>query len=1032
MRTHVLIAAAFMASMPAGLAESTPPLWLTSSGQQPPRLYLFWQSGWTPLRSRKHIDLVRPNPPDLFQYVESSGLNTGVPHKSMCPAPASHEIRWHYEKDKPGKKPQTEFKPRWFTTEEYAARIAGGAKDVKWVMDETGAYGIAPYICASKLEGEREKRLRFWAFYDHWPLYEQWYGPKPAADPWEWVRFRPDYKLKHMWAFYKPQTDGSRIYSACPHSPFTEYLANLVKIGANNGLKGVFVDNPGCLCVCKYCQPEWQKYLRRRFSPAEMKRYFGIDRYEDAKLASKPFDVESKRFWAYSAGKLLAALREAGESVRGKGNFWICPNGSPIEFVPSNTGCGLIEWAEQGAFQVGVRENNRMIEGQERTRLTPTLYFNADDDLILGHKMLRGLRSSQAWAAPLRSHVLQGNDDNFYNLSAAETLAFDGVLCDCGAPWYPTRARKPFYDFYRAHESLLRSGDSVAEVGVVVAFNELYRDPADSVRELRLVTDWLSEARVLWDAIPHDGWSPDALSKYRVVFVPNVRMLDDAEVETFLQFAKQGGALVLSGDVGVAYRCGAARVESAFAEQLPARTRDAGSAVASLGKGKIAHCPRGFADVDLPDGYQGTDVRCSQPARALIRESNRRAFLDCLNAVAGSGLSAIDSPGPRAVRIAARWWREDGNRAAMAVHLANYDLEMHTAARKYYRVVRAPSTLRPAKDVSVAVPVPRGYRAVGVEWCELPEQKTKPLRSVALQDGVQFTVPRVGSYSFAVVRLLAGRERDGSTLARVRGPRTSAAGALPAIESTGEPGRDVTYAAAAPAELDQVLHVAPGTPVVVSGQAGRALEVRIDRPGQPSPDPIIWVPLRSFDVSAEADRGAARWLRFWLVSPSGGIAASGAVQANRSTLISVPAQETGRYALMTEGGLGSLAVSTNGRALMAVAAPLEFEDPNERVYFRVPRDAKQIQLNCSGLDYKLHMKVLDGAGEVRFERDDFNYHTLAHKITVPPGQAGKVWSLTFTTQTPPSRRSGRRTKIDLMPPLAGFVSPHAGRLAVLE
>jgi len=61
------------------------------------------------------------------------------------------------------------------------------------------------------------------------------------------------------------------------------------------------------------------------------------------------------------------------------------------------------------------------------------------------------------------SVIGQGLDEGFYNLAAAETLAFDGCFCDGGAPWYPTTARKPFHDFYRAQESLLRSAESVAD-----------------------------------------------------------------------------------------------------------------------------------------------------------------------------------------------------------------------------------------------------------------------------------------------------------------------------------------------------------------------------------------------------------------------------------------------------------------------------------------------------------------------------------------------------------------------------------------
>ncbi len=1065
MRTHCL---AFLWMIAAVLPlascladEDSVPLWLKAQGAQPPRLYLFWQSGWTPKSNPNHVPLVSGNKPDLFQYPESSGISTGLPHQSMCPAPGTQKTRWSYEKDEPSATPppasqaadaaslerraaSLERRAAYWSTSDYAARLSEGRDAVAWVLKETGAYGLAPYVCAVKIEGEREKRLRFWAFYDHWDLYKDWYGPRPSADPWDWVQFRPDYKAKSTWSFYKPADDGSRIHSACPNSPFSKYLADFVKLGAANGLRGVFVDNPGSLCVCSWCQAEWPVFLKQRFTPKQLKKYFGIDDYANAALNEKPFDIETKRFWSYSAARHLSRLRAAGESVVGKGNFWVCPNGTQIEFVPSNYGCDPVEWARQDAFQVGVRENIRMSEGFEALRLTHNLCFNAPNDLILGHKMMRALAPSRAWAAPLRSHVFLGQDEGLFNLAAAETLAFDGILCDTGAPWLPCAARKPFYDFYRRHESLLRSGPSVAEAGVLCLTNELYRDPADSVREVRLVTDWLSEAHVLWDAILDNGLEADNVSRYKVIFVPNVRMLDDAEVDRLLAFARAGGCLILSGEVGTAYRCGAPRPRPAFRLQdfglrSSALTPAKPFAVASFHKGKIALCPRGFADVDVPDAYSGTDVHCDQPARSLIRETNRTTFLACLQQALAEPLASVLPPGPRAVRVAARWFT-DAAGSAMTVHLANYDLRVQTADQAYYRVLRGPSTLTPASNVTLAVPLPQGHTATAVRWADFPTSQLKPLQFTALRDGVSFTVPRVGSYAFAVIALAHPpiRLADAQRLSALRGKALSPSGTLPAVEAVGKAPLQPVFAPAStsgraePASLDHVLRIAPGVPVLVSGVQGSDLEIRLDRPGQDKPDPYIWTPLRAFDVSAEADKGEVRWLRFWLISPSGKVAASGAVLANQSTLIKIPAKETGLFALMTEAGLGSLGVSTTGRALMAWGQPLRFEDPNPVLYFRVPAGLHQFDITTGGLDAKMRLKVLDPGGAVAWQRDDFYVHHKRQTIAVPSGGDGQIWSLAFTTETPLEKRAGRRTQIDLAPPLTGHLSPDPARLVVFD
>ena len=114
--------------------------------------------------------------------------------------------------------------------------------------------------------------------------------------------------------------------------------------------------------------------------------------------------------------------------------------------------------------------------------------------------------------------------------------------------------------------------------------------------------------------------------------------------------------------------------------------------------------------MDAPPTYAGTDAQASQPVRGLIREANRAAFLDCFNRVAGTGLSAIAAPGPRAVRIAACWFTT-GQSAMMAVHLANYDLEVDTASQSYYVVTVSPSVQHPAVQVKVIAPTPEGWHA---------------------------------------------------------------------------------------------------------------------------------------------------------------------------------------------------------------------------------------------------------------------------------------------------------------------------------
>lgn len=1009
-------------------ADEAAHLWLTSQGTQPPRFYLFWQSGDP--RNPRIGRIIREVRPDLLQ---DGGIRR--PHGSLRPAPEVAFGGWAYQKDDPKQKPAAATGPTFFTPEEYARRLAEAKAEHDYRVGQLGVHGTCPYVCAIKIDGDHDKRLGFWAFYDRWENYRPFgFGPKPDVDPWDWIQLRPIDGRRHAWTFYKPEADGSVIYSGCPNSPFSSYLANLVRLQARSGDRGVFVDNPSVGCICPWCQKAWRQYLRERFTPAELKRYFGIDRYEAAELDKSPFQLESERFWSYSEGKHLARMREAGESVWGKGKFWVVPNGAGIVYQPIFQGLDPVEWARAGGFQIGAHECNRVVEGYEQRTLTGVLRFNETDDLILGHKMMRGIRSSQVWAGPLRSSSFLGNDANMYNLAAAETLAFDGVLCDTGAYWSPTVARGPFVQFYRHFESVLRSGPGVADVAVLSMASDAstlsdksnpFASPADPIREVRVVTDWLSEARVEWADLMDDNLAPDALAPYTAVFVPNQRLLDDEQVTALKSYVKAGGSLILSGECGTGYRCGVKRPEPALASIVPEVPAGKPFAVAACGRGRVAWCPRGLADVDVPAAYRGSDTQASQPARGLIEAANRDTFLACLDETVGHGLSSILPPGARAVRIASRWFKTDDQSATMTVHLANYDIRATTTLVYIDRVLTARTELRPATDLRVAAPVPEGWHATGVKIASLPGKQQTAVAFMDLKDGVSFTVPSVASYTFAAVDLARGASHAEKTLAAARGAHTSTEGTLPIIQFAPDGPQPRPATNREPADRNAPLVVVPGVPVTVDAEKGGRIELHLRTTEGTSSEEVAYMQ-DAVTEAAEVKEGS--WLRFWLLSPRGKIALSGALPAQQPTVLRLPAEESGFYVLVTEPGPGKLLVTSASRFLMAVAQPLTTEQSGQRMYFYLPAGTSQFKLapRTNSGSYTGRMQIFDADGKTAVDRENVNVHPITDTIKVPAGQAGRVWSIQFDT------RSRVRFTVDLSAPLSGYAATDATRLAVFD
>lgn len=1016
MRTAAIVAAIVLACAPVGRAEGNTerPLWLDANGAEPPRIYLFWQG--PDVHAEPWATHARAVKPDLL-------YGGPLPHDSMRPAPAAErDGLWSYE---PG---EVQFEaptgPTWFTTEDYRALLDEAAEEGRSFTEDLGAWGACPYICAVKINGEHERRYGFWAFYDHWDELEQWYGPRPPSDPWDWVVFRADYKAKSVWSFYKPAKDGSTTHSACPNSPFSDYLASFTRLVAECGARGVFVDNPGTNCICHWCVDEWQKYLRERFSPEQMHSYFGVDSYEDATLYEEPFRIETARFWSRSVGRHLARIREAGESVRGEGNFWVVPNGTALSYAPIGTAGNVVEWNAAGGFQLGSYENIRHHWGTQPRQLTPAVRFNDTRDLIIAHKRAHGMASGPTWAAPLRACQ---SDDGFRDLHFAEAMAFDGCLMDGGYAFQVDLDRRlQLYTFTRHFQDLLRTGEHIADVGVLLMTNELVSEPADTAREAAAVTDWLSEARVQWAAILDDNVLPETLARYRAVFVPNQRMLDDEHVQALSDYVRAGGVLILSGECATRYLCGAERPEPALADICPRVPAGEHFAVAECDRGRVAFCPRGFADVDVPAGYRGSDARASQPVRGLIREANRDVFLDCVNEAVGVGLSSIAAPGPRAVRIASRWFPTETG-ATMAVHLANYDMDVDTASRRYYIVTVSPSVQHEAAASRVVARVPKGWHAVGGSWISYPSLETTPLEITPLSDGVAFTAPGFTSYGLAALDLAEGDADIATSVDETRGAVTSAEGALPAIETTGDPDLRWDYAAEAPQAIDLPISTIRGIPIITSASApapgGAPLELRLH--GEEAGETLVWDPYTLGDEWS-LDAGVGDWLRFWVIGPGGEVVARGAAPGGRELTIRVPAAEAGLYVLMTEPGAGQLRVSAPGRVLMALGRPMSFSDPETILYFHVPEGTGEFQIGArsSSMNYAGRFEVLDPEGNVVLASEEVNVHGNIHTVTVPGGMDGRVWSYRFTTDTK------QTVSVDLLGDLPGYVAPEPGRLAV--
>jgi len=182
---------------------------------------------------------------------------------------------------------------RLLTPEEASQRI----KTITAYVDsihKTGVKVFISYICPQTLMGDPENRKGFWEFYDHWDDYAKFgFGAKPKDDPIDWNQRTLNGGFHFNYPVDSTGWPSTHRYCPCLNNPnFQSYLINVVRLIAQCGYDGIFVDN--CepdqhLCYCRHCQKKFIEYMKERYALSEIKELFKVNDYFQIKLAGRVY-----------------------------------------------------------------------------------------------------------------------------------------------------------------------------------------------------------------------------------------------------------------------------------------------------------------------------------------------------------------------------------------------------------------------------------------------------------------------------------------------------------------------------------------------------------------------------------------------------------------------------------------------------------------------------------------------------------------------------------------------------------------------
>ena len=290
--------------------------------------------------------------------------------------------------------------------------------------------------------------------------------------------------------------------------------------------------------------PRLAGLLEERFGSSDVLR----------RCCSKPRDlllwVETQRFWSGSMASCHARLKKVGQVVfeeQGRDdNFYTVANLGPMSTVDALNkrrvdAIDLVHWAPMSDMQM-------FEEMQQPGSLKSGVILS--NIFAFKWAMAAGTR-----AGPLLYGV---TDDRAADLAEAEVAAGGGGAFIQGGLAAP-ESRKRWKQFFTEHGDLWDEGISYARVGVLFWSDQVYYEYPEHFSAVHALVRILSETQTPFDLITEEGTGQ--LGRYDVVIAPRLPYLDDRQIAVLVDYAEQGGNLVIIDPFGTKDKHCRARTE---------------------------------------------------------------------------------------------------------------------------------------------------------------------------------------------------------------------------------------------------------------------------------------------------------------------------------------------------------------------------------------------------------------------------------------------------------------------------------------
>jgi hypothetical protein len=558
--------------------------------------------------------------------------------------------------------------------------------------------------------------------------YETFLLEKPEAEEW----FVPDYLGSPV--FYSNQTFRKRVYFM--HPGYREYMKRVLttaEIDFRADL--IHFDNTSMQAEPAIFQhplaiEQFRNFLRTKYTREELKRRFGFPdvRYVLPPRYGRPLsainDPLFQEWTDFRCRQLTDYYAEMEELLRSL---------NPEVAVESNPHSGIS--GRNTIWEQGV-DYPRLLAHMDAVWTEEGNPAGVTADGILVSKI-----RTFKMASTLNNTLFVGNGGRGGNtLQIAESLAFNrqclgdvgGVLAGYDLP----EDQRKYIQFFRENFEHYKEVDNIADVAVLHSYATMGFNNDRPAVSTYLFEQALIQAKIPFDLIFDDNLND--LSKYRVLVLADQECLSEEKLDLIRNFVNEGGGLVATGQTSLYTEWRRRRrdfgLKDLFQVDAPPwggrRRPEEALSLAPVrnqaGQGRVVYIPEVKPAIEKPPAARMTSEYWKLPV-------NWKELVAAVEWVVGRRPS-LEVKAPLTV-VAEPMERKQHDE--LLVHLVNYD------------VARTPTV----RNIEVSLRIPDGKTVTQVSLLSPDAPAAQSPRFTVKEERVAFTVPRLNTYTLAVLQL---------------------------------------------------------------------------------------------------------------------------------------------------------------------------------------------------------------------------------------------------------------------------------------